>query len=70
MDDSPEIASEISPLETPSIFLHVEGEQRGPFTLSQVQAMLRLGSIESDALYWSEGMSEWENIADLSDHLG
>ncbi|HET7624947.1 MAG TPA: rhomboid family intramembrane serine protease [Verrucomicrobiae bacterium] len=71
VDDSPEIATgEISPLETPSIFLHVEGEQRGPFTLSQVQGMLRLGSIGPDALYWSEGMSEWENIADLSDHPG
>ena len=53
--------------ETPTIFLHFRARQIGPFTLSQVQAMLHSGDIERDAFYWSEGMSHWESVVDLSD---
>ena len=53
--------------ETPTIFLHYRARQTGPFTLSQVQAMLHCGDIEHDAIYWSEGMSRWESVVDLSD---
>ena len=52
--------------EIPAIYIHDAGNQSGPFTLLQVQAMLRLGSIGPDALYWSEGMADWQNVADLS----
>jgi membrane associated rhomboid family serine protease len=52
--------------EAPVIFIHSEGNQTGPFTLTQVQDMMRLGSIGPDALYWSEGMPEWQSVADLS----
>jgi membrane associated rhomboid family serine protease len=52
--------------EAPAIYIYHRGEQSGPFTLSHVQAMLRLGSIEPDALYWSEGMADWQSVADLS----
>ena len=54
--------------ETPTIFLHDGTDQTGPFTLTQVQAMLHQGRIGLDASYWSEGMSDWENVAELSDH--
>ena len=53
--------------ETPTIFLHYRARQTGPFTLSQVQAMLHSGDIGREAFYWSEGMSNWESVADLSD---
>ncbi len=53
--------------ETPGIFLHYCARQTGPFTLSQVQAMLHSGDIGRDAVYWSEGMSQWESVVDLSD---
>ncbi len=53
--------------ETPTIFLHYRARQTGPFTLSQVQAMLHNGDIGREAFYWSEGMSNWESVADLSD---
>jgi membrane associated rhomboid family serine protease len=53
--------------ETPTIFLHYRARQTGPFTLSQVQAMLHDGTIGREAFYWSEGMSQWESVVDLSD---
>ena len=59
-------APEIPPTEIPTIFLHMAGEQSGPFTLSQVLAMTKLGSVGQDALYWSEGLTEWQSVSDLS----
>lgn len=53
--------------ETPTIFLHDGDRQTGPFTLTAVQAMMRNGEISRDMSYWSEGMSDWESVADLSD---
>jgi membrane associated rhomboid family serine protease len=57
---------EIPTSETPTIFLHDAGERSGPFTLSQIQARLSRGIIGKEALYWSEGMSEWQSILDLA----
>jgi hypothetical protein len=48
--------------------LHDGTEQTGPFTLTQVQTMLQLGTVSREAAYWSEGMSDWQNIAELSSH--
>lgn len=53
--------------ETPAIFLHDGRDQTGPFTLSHVQAMLHRGEINRDASYWSEGMTDWQSVADLAD---
>jgi membrane associated rhomboid family serine protease len=52
--------------ETPAIYPYDGSNQSGPFTLSQIQAMLACGSIGKEALYWSDGMTEWENVTDLS----
>jgi membrane associated rhomboid family serine protease len=52
--------------EVPAIYIYHRGEQSGPFTLSHVHDMLRLGSIEPDAVYWSEGMADWQSVADLT----
>ncbi len=61
---------EIAISETPLIFLHDGGRQTGPFTLSQVQTMLRRGEVTSEAIYWSEGLDNWQNIAELSNQPG
>ena len=53
--------------ETPTFFVHYLARQTGPFTLSQVQAMLHSGALGREAFYWSEGMSKWESVAELSD---
>ena len=53
--------------ETPAIYLHDGGVQSGPFNQFQIQQMLSLGSISRDAVYWSEGMTDWANVLELSD---
>ncbi|HEX5399592.1 MAG TPA: rhomboid family intramembrane serine protease [Verrucomicrobiae bacterium] len=63
---TPALASPETTGETPAIYIHFDGRQSGPFTLSHIQSMLRLGSIGLDALYWSEGMTDWQSVAELS----
>jgi membrane associated rhomboid family serine protease len=58
------------PVETPTIYLHDGAQQTGPFTLSQVQGMLRTGQINHGVQYWSDGLDEWRNVAELSDRPG
>ena len=53
---------ETAPAETPTIYLHDDGVQSGPFTLFQIEQMLACGSLSQDALYWSEGMADWGNV--------
>ena len=55
-----------APSETPTIFLHDGAVQTGPFTLWQVQAMLRHGEITPEFSYWSAGMEQWQSVTDLS----
>jgi membrane associated rhomboid family serine protease len=52
--------------ETPTIYLHDGFQQTGPFTLSQVQTMLHAGEFGLDGHYWSEGMTDWQSVVDLS----
>ena len=56
--------------ETPTIYLHDGTNQSGPFTLTQVQAMLHTGAISRETEYWSEGLDNWQSVADLSDQPG
>ena len=60
----------VSAPETPTIFLHDGTQQSGPFTLSQVQAMLQCGSIAHETQYWSEGLDNWQNVMELSSKPG
>ncbi|HEY4952588.1 MAG TPA: rhomboid family intramembrane serine protease [Verrucomicrobiae bacterium] len=59
---------EISTNETPTIFLHENGVQSGPFTLSQIQWRFSRNTIGKEALYWSEGMADWQSVLDLAGH--
>ena len=52
--------------ETPAIYLYEAGKQTGPFTLSQIEAMLSCGALGRDALYWSEGLAGWQSVRELS----
>lgn len=49
------------------IFIIAGGDQRGPFTRSQIQTMWNEGSITMDTFYWHEGMSEWAPITHLTE---
>ncbi|MCE9611887.1 MAG: DUF4339 domain-containing protein [Chthoniobacter sp.] len=51
---------------SPEVFyVHVQGEQRGPYTIPQIDHMLNSGLIERDTLYWREGMEQWQPVTEL-----
>src|SRR5258706_3013737 len=52
--------------ETPTIYLYDAEAQSGPFDLFQIQQMVSQGAVTSQALYWSEGMTEWRSISELA----
>jgi membrane associated rhomboid family serine protease len=52
--------------ETPTIYLHDGAQQTGPFTLTQIQAMLQRGEVSTEWQYWCEGMENWQSVVDLS----
>ena len=43
----------------------VQGEQKGPYSLSQLQSMWESGTITSDSLYWNTEAEEWKTIKEL-----
>ncbi|HXI73322.1 MAG TPA: rhomboid family intramembrane serine protease [Verrucomicrobiae bacterium] len=60
----------VHPTETPTIFVHDGTQQTGPFTLSQVQAMLHAGEISREMQYWCEGLDNWQSVTELSGQPG
>lgn len=52
-------------LVSPTVYLLVQREQKGPFTRAQVIEMVNLGAIDRDTLFWEEGMEDWCGL----DHL-
>ncbi len=50
----------------PEVFyLHIAGEQRGPYTIPQIDHLLNSGLISEDALYWREGMEQWQPVTNV-----
>ena len=47
------------PLPTGGYFIAVDGEQKGPFDISELKNMMADGIFTSDTLVWKEGMDEW-----------
>ena len=51
-------------------FLHVKGQQEGPFTLKELQERYRTRrGINGETLFWQEGMDEWFPLSHISDML-
>lgn len=42
-----------------SHYLFLEGEQKGPYTFSQLQSMWRSGAITSETSHFMDGYTEW-----------
>jgi hypothetical protein len=40
-----------------------DGKQEGPFTIAELQARVRQGSISAATLVWKKGMSQWAPAA-------
>jgi hypothetical protein len=46
-------------------YLHIQGEQRGPYTIPQIDHLLNSGLIAVETLYWREGLDQWEPVTSL-----
>ena len=49
----------------PAIYLHVDGNQTGPYSLEQVRQLWTEGKITGATPAWHEGMGEWGTVAGL-----
>lgn len=46
-------------------YLHISGEQRGPYTIRHVDHLLNSGLIARETLYWREGLEQWQPVTQL-----
>jgi len=46
-------------------YLHIQGEQRGPYTQPQVDHLLNSGLIAEETLFWREGLEQWQPVTSL-----
>ena len=46
-------------------FLYLDGVQRGPYTVHQIGHMVNSGIVHSDALFWCEGLDQWQPVTQL-----
>lgn len=47
------------------IFLHIDGQKTGPFTIYDVRDQLRSGKITPETRAWIKGMEQWQPLRDL-----
>ena len=46
---------------SPEVFyLHINGEQRGPYTVQHIDHLLNSGLIAEETLFWREGLEQWQ----------
>jgi len=57
------------PNEAPTVYVYQGETQYGPYNLFQIQQMMAEGSVTADAQYWSEGMTEWRSVSELTDRV-
>lgn len=51
---------------SPEVFyLHIDGEQLGPYTIPQIDHLLNAGLIAEETLYWREGLDQWAPVVTL-----
>ncbi len=51
---------------SPEVFyLHIHGEQLGPYTVPQIDHLLNTGLIAEETLYWCEGLEQWAPVVSL-----
>ena len=52
-----------------STYLFINDEQKGPFTNDQIQEMLKAGQVTVETLFWRDGFSEWQRLANIRSEL-
>ncbi len=50
-------------------YVTIGEEQKGPYTLAQLQTMWRAGSLTVDTQYWFDGQSEWMPLGTILELL-
>ncbi len=45
--------------------IHVQGEQKGPYTFPQLKRLYEKNLIPEETLYWQDGMEQWQPVSDL-----
>jgi hypothetical protein len=48
-----------------AFYLLIQGEQRGPYTIAQIDHLLNSGLIREDAEFWREGLEDWQPVTHL-----
>ena len=48
-----------------AFYLLIQGEQRGPYTIGQIDHLLNSGLIGEDATFWREGLEDWQPVTHL-----
>jgi len=48
-----------------AFFVHVQGEQKGPYTIRHLDHLLNSGLIPLETLYWTDGMEQWLPLTEL-----
>src|SRR4051812_45641864 len=46
-------------------FVYLEDRHDGPFSLVEIQAKIKEGSVRKDQYVWAEGMQDWKPMADV-----
>ena len=46
-------------------FLHIDGAQRGPYTVDQIDHMVNKGIVSADSMFWCEGLDQWQPVSQL-----
>ena len=46
-------------------YIYHRGEQRGPYTMKQVNHLYRSNFIDDDTMYWREGMEQWQPVTEI-----
>jgi len=46
-------------------FIHIQGEQKGPYTFPQLKQLYEKNLIPEETLYWQDGMEQLQPVAEL-----
>ena len=52
-------------MQAEAFYLYHLGEQRGPYTVRQVNHLHKCEFIDDDTLYWREGMEQWAPVTQI-----
>src|SRR5215212_5139560 len=48
-----------------AFYVHVHGEQLGPYTIRHLDHLIHSGLLSTETLYWTEGLEQWLPVTEL-----